>query len=83
MRVYIRNQEGSALIEKGKILSIGGSNKRYLVTGEDELMTMSVGKYKDEARAKEVLEEVMARVISPTVSEVQKGIIFIDLKGTE
>ena len=83
MRVYIRNQEGTALIEKGKILSIGGTNKAYLVTGDDELMPISLGKYKDEERAEEILQEIMQRIIEPNIKEVGKGIIFIDLKGIE
>ena len=81
MRVYIRNQEGTALIEKGKILSIGGTKKAYLVTGDDELMPISLGKYKDEERAEEILNEIIQRIIEPTAKEVEKGVIFIDLKG--
>lgn len=83
MHVYIRNQEGTALIEKGKILSIGGTNKAYLVTGDDELMPISLGRYKDKERAEEILQEIIQRIIEPTAKEVAKGVIFIDLKGIE
>lgn len=83
MHVYIRNQAGDALIEKGRILAIGGTNKSYLVTGDDELMPASLGKYANEERACEILNEVMQRVVEPTAKEVQRGIIFIDLKGIE
>ena len=81
MHVYIRNQKGDALIEKGRIISVGGLNRQFLITGEDELMPISLGKYKDEERAEEILNEIMQRVIEPTAKEVSKGVIFIDLKG--
>lgn len=83
MNIYIRNQEGSALIEKGKILSVGGTNGCYLVTGDDEKMPISLGKYRSRERAEEMLCEVMQRVVEPRVREVERGVIFIDLKGTE
>lgn len=83
MRVYIRSQAGDALIEKGKILSIGGTNGHFLVTGEDELMPISVGKYRSRERAEEVLNEIIQRIVEPRAREVEKGVIFIDLKGIE
>lgn len=83
MNVYIRNQVGDALIEKGQILACGGTKREYLMTGNDEIMMISLGKFATRKRAQEILNEIMQRVVEPTAKEVQKGIIFIDLKGIE
>lgn len=83
MHVYIRNQEGTALIEKGKILSVGGTGGKYLLTGDDELVMTSIGKYKNKKRAEEILNEIIQRTMQPTAREAEKNIIFIDLKGIE
>lgn len=79
MTVYILNQEGNALIEKGKILSVGGTHKEYVLTGDDELMPITLGKYESEAKAHEVLGYIAGRIISPTSKELETGIIYIDL----
>lgn len=81
MRVYIRNQEGTALIEKGKILTGGGTKKCCLLTGDDKSNLIPIGEYGSKERAEEILQGVMQRIIGPTAKEVQKGVIYIDLKG--
>lgn len=81
MHVYIRNQEGTALIEKGKILTGGGTKKCCLLTGNDILNLTPIGEYESKERAEEILQGMIQRIIEPTAKEVAKGVIFIDLKG--
>lgn len=83
MHVYIRNQEGTALIEKGKILTGGGTKSCCLLTGDDKGMLIPIGEYESKARAEEILNEIIQRTVQPTAREIEKGIIFIDLKGIE
>lgn len=83
MHVYIRNQDGTALIEKGKILTGGGTKKCCLLTGDDILNLTPIGEYESKERAEEILQEMIQRIIEPTARETEKGIIFIDLKGIE
>lgn len=81
MKIYIKNQEGTALIEKGKILTGGGTKRCCLLTGDDTGMLTSIGEYESKERATEIMNEIIQRVVEPTAKEVQKGVIYIDLEG--
>lgn len=83
MRIYIRNQRGDALIEKGKILIIGSAKRNCIFTGENELELVLLGKYKKEEETKEVLSHMISRIVSPTAKEIERGSIFIDLENLE
>ena len=81
MNIYIRNQEGDGVIEKGKILTIGGTKRTSLLTGDSEDSLVCLGVYKDEEMATEILNEITQRVVQPTAKEVEKGCLFIDLSA--
>lgn len=83
MHIYIRNQRGDALIEKGKILIIGSAKRNCIFTGEDELKLTFLGEYKNEKEAEEVLGHIISRIVSPTAREVERGSIYIDLENLE
>lgn len=83
MRVYIRDQEGSSLIEKGEILSIRVSKTVYLATGNSMNSLVQIAEFKSEKEAKRVLEEIIQRIVEPKAREVERGVIYIDLTGIE
>lgn len=80
MNIYIRNQEGDAVIEKGKILIVGGTKRTSLLTGDSEGALVRLGVYKDETETEDILNEITQRIVQPTAREVERGCIFIDLK---
>ncbi len=79
MHIYIRNQKGDGLIEKGKILIIGSIKRNCIFTGDNEENLILLGKYKDEETANEVLGHIVNRIIAPTEKEIERKNIFIDL----
>lgn len=83
MHIYIRNQRGDALIEKGKVLIIGSAKRNCIFTGEDELKLTFLGEYKDKEEAEEILRHIINRIVNPTPKEIERGNIFIDLEELE
>ena len=83
MKVYIRTQDGKGLIEKGKLLAIGGAKSNHLITGDDEIMPIALGEYDNEEITMKVFLNVAARVVYPTEKEIERGIIYIDLQEIE
>lgn len=85
MKIYIKVQKGDAIVEKGEIITIGSmtSNGVYLLTGRDKGHLIEIGRYKDEVRAKEIMGEILQRVVEPKTREVERGAIYIDLEGIE
>lgn len=80
MIVYFRTINGESLVEKGKILTIGGAKRDCILTGNDKMSLEVIGSYKNEEEAKEVFEGIIEKIMNPTVQEMNKGIIYIDLK---
>lgn len=83
MKIYIKGQKGEGLIEKGEILIVGGRNKTSLLTGKDMGNLVSIGELKSEDRAKEILNEIIQRIVQPKVREIEREAIYIDLEGIE
>lgn len=80
MIVYFRTMEGESLVEKGKILTIGGAKRDCILTGNDKNHLEVIGSYKTKEEAKELFDAIIAKIVSPTVLEMQKGVIYIDLE---
>lgn len=79
--VYFKTMSGESLIEKGQIFGIGGAKKNYLLTGNDKNHLEVIGNYKTKEEAKELFDAIIAKIVSPTVQEMQKGVIYIDLEN--
>lgn len=80
MKVYIREQSGERLIEVGKEIFVEEMKKPFLITGEKDRLSI-LGEYESIERARDILNEIIQRIVQPTAREVGKGVIFIDLKG--
>ena len=80
MLVYFKTMSGESLIEKGQIFGIGGVKSNYLVTGNDKNHLEVIGSYKTREEAKELFDAIIAKIVSPTLLEMQKGVIYIDLE---
>lgn len=80
MIVYFKTMSGDILIEKGQIFGIGGVKSNYLVTGNDKNHLEVIGNYKTREEAKELFDAIIAKIVSPTLLETQKGVIYIDLE---
>lgn len=80
MIVYFKTMNGESLVEKGQIFEIGGAKKNYLLTGNDKNHLEVIGNYKTREEAKELFDAIIAKIVSPTLLEMQKSIIYIDLE---
>lgn len=78
MKVYFREQSGDRLIEAGKEIFVEEMKKPFLITGEKDRLSI-LGEYESLEKAREILNEVIQRIVQPTAREVEKGIIYIDL----
>ena len=80
MIVYFKTMSGDSLIEKGQIFGIGGVKSNYLMTGNDKNHLEVIGSYKTKEEVKELFDAIIAKIVSPTSLEIQKGVIYIDLQ---
>lgn len=80
MIVYFKTMNGESLVEKGQIFEIGGAKKNYLLTGNDKNHLEVIGSYKTREEAKELFEAIVEKIVNPTLQEMQKGVIYIDLQ---
>jgi len=80
MIVYFKTINGESLVEKGQILEIGGAKGNYILTGNDKMNLEVIGNYKTRKEAQEIFEAIVEKIVNPTVQEMQKGIIYIDLQ---
>ena len=80
MIVYFKTMSGESLIEKGQIFGIGGVKSNYLVTGNDKISLEVIGSYKTREEAQEIFEAIVEKIVNPTLQEMQKGVIYIDLE---
>ena len=72
MIVYFKTMSGDSLVEKGQIFGIGGVKSNYLVTGNDKNRLEVIGNYKTREEAQEIFEAIVAKIVSPTLLEMQK-----------
>ena len=80
MIVYFKTMNGESLVEKGQIFGIGGAKGNYILTGNDKMSLEVIGNYKTRQEAQEIFEAIVEKIVNPTVQEMQKGIIYIDLQ---
>ena len=80
MTVYFKTQEGNMFVEKGRILTLGGTKKHSILTGNNRMELEMIGNYKTEKEATEVFNSIVEKIIRPTTKEIEAGIIYIDLK---
>ena len=80
MTIYFKTMYGNSLIEKGEILTIGGPKKDWILTGNNKNRLELIGNYKTQKETQEVFEAIVEKVVNPSLQEVQKGIIYIDLE---
>lgn len=80
MIVYFRTINGESLVEKGKILTIGGAKRDCILTGNDKMSLEVIGNYETKEEAQELFDAIIAKIVNPTLQEMQKGFIYIDLQ---
>ena len=80
MIIYFKTMYGNSLIEKGEILTIGGQKKNWILTGNNKNRLELIGDYKNAEKTLEVFNAIVDKVVNPSLQEMQKGIIYIDLK---
>lgn len=80
MIVYFKTMSGDNLVEKGQMLGVGGVKSNYLVTGNDKKSLEVIGNYKTREEAQEIFEAIVEKIVNPTLQEMQKGVIYIDLQ---
>ena len=79
MTVYIRSQDNLKLIKLGELLIIGGAKKESILTGNKADSLALLGSYKNHEEAKEKFEEIVGRILSPSVIEKSADMMYIDL----
>lgn len=79
MTVYIRSQDNLKLIKLGELLIIGGAKKESILTGNKADSLVLLGSYKNHEEAKEKFEEIVGRILSPSVIEKSADMMYIDL----
>lgn len=79
MTVYIRSQDNLKLIKLGELLIIGGAKKESILTGNKADSLVLLGSYKNNEEAKEKFEEIVGRILSPSVIEKSADMMYIDL----
>lgn len=79
MTVYIRSQDNLKLVELGELLIIGGAKKESILTGNKADSLALLGSYENHEEAKEKFEEIVGRILSPSIIEKSADMMYIDL----
>ena len=79
MTIYFKSKNGMSLVKLGNVLTIGGSKRNYLLTGETESTATLIAKYENSEEAQEALDNIINKITHPTVKESQTNCIYIQL----
>lgn len=80
MTVYFKTKDGLSLIKLGKILTIGGTKKDSLLTGDTGSSIILLAKYANKEEAQKTLDEIINKITHPTAKEIQSDTMYIQLQ---
>lgn len=79
MTIYFKSASGASLVKLGNILTIGGSKKNSLLTGNEIANLVKISEYSSEEETQKILDDIINKITHPTAKELEKGVIYIVL----
>ena len=79
MTIYFKSSSGLSLVKLGKILTIGGSKKNSLLTGDEMHGLVKISEYANQEEAQNKLNDIINKISHPTAKELEKHVIYIEL----